>query len=187
MRSARLCASLGVAAALLTPAVALADPAPLPKPAVVTPLPKPTQTPVTPQQPVTQTPVTQTPVTQTPVTPRHTVTTTVTQTPKTPVVPRITSGGRVQPAVTLGGGRTEPPTPPATTTDKLATTVKPATTVGLFPTRLSSVGDEALPSYDAWPSWVLGAFTLLASAEAFLLVRLARNRRFAQGDALRPY
>jgi hypothetical protein len=176
MRSARLCASLGIAAVLLTPATALADPAPLPKPATVAPLPKPTQTPVTPQQ----TPVTQTPVTQTPVTPRHTVTTTVTQTPKTPFVPRITSGGHVQPAATLTGGRKEPPSPP----QKI---VKPANSVKLFPTRLSSVGDEALPSYDAWPSWVLGAFTLLASAEAFLLVRLARNRRFAQGDALRPY
>jgi hypothetical protein len=182
MRSARLCASLGIAAVLLAPATALADPAPLPKPATVSPLPKPTtQSPVTPLQPVTQTPVTQTPVTQTPVTrtvtPRRTITPPVTQTPKTPVVPRITSGGRVQPAVppaTLTGGRTEPAS-------------LPAKIVELFPTRLSSVGDEALPSYDAWPSWVLGAFTLLASAEAFLLVRLARNRRFAQGDALQPY
>jgi hypothetical protein len=176
-----------VAAVLLTPATALADPAPLPKPATVAPLPKPAQTPVTPQQPVAQTPVNQTPVTHTSVTTRHTVTTAITQAPVTPL---ITSGGREQPVLkpaTLTGGRKDAPSPP-TTTVKQATTVKQTTaTPKLFPTRLSSVGDEALPSYDAWPSWVLGAFTLLASAEAFLLVRLARNRRFAQSEALRPY
>jgi hypothetical protein len=186
MRSARLCASLGIAAVLLAPATALADPAPLPKPATVSPLPKPTQTPVTPQQPVTHTPVTQAPVTQTRVTPTRTVTTTITQ---TPVVPLITSGGREQPVVppaTLTGGRKDAPSTP-TTVKQTATVKQSAATAELFPTRLSSVGDEALPSYDAWPSWVLGAFTLLASAAAFLLVRLARNRRFAQGDALRPY
>jgi hypothetical protein len=57
----------------------------------------------------------------------------------------------------------------------------------IFPTRLASVGQDSLPSYETWPSWVLGAFTLLASAEAFLLVRLGRSRRFQREAALHQF
>ena len=46
----------------------------------------------------------------------------------------------------------------------------------IVPTRLAEVGHESLPSHDAWPSWV-AVLALLASAESFLLVRLARPLR----------
>jgi hypothetical protein len=57
----------------------------------------------------------------------------------------------------------------------------------IFPTRLASVGHDSLPNYETWPSWVLGAFTFLASAEAFLLVRLGRSRRFQREAAVHPF
>jgi hypothetical protein len=164
MQRARLCTCLGLALALLPASLAQADIGPVPKPgAVVTPLQKPTaQTPkqgaVTTQQPV----VAQTPAYQAPV-----------QT--TPPAPVSVSGGRDQPVLA----------PVAVTGGRLKAASLPARIAELFPTRLAEVGDDSLPSYDSWPSWVLAAFTLLASAEAFLLVRLARARRYAHGERLR--
>ena len=76
----------------------------------------------------------------------------------------VSRGGRVRrsfaPAVSRGG-RIHPALPRART-------------ARIVPTRLAEVGHESLPSYDAWPSWLLAVLALLASAEAFLLVRLAR-------------
>ena len=42
------------------------------------------------------------------------------------------------------------------------------------------MGHESLPSYDAWPAWLLAVLALLASAEAFLLVCLARPLQRAE-------
>ena len=66
--------------------------------------------------------------------------------------PAVSRGGRIHPALPRGGA------------------------AKIVPTRLAEVGLESLPSYDAWPSWLLAVLALLASAEAFLLVRLARPR-----------
>jgi hypothetical protein len=84
--------------------------------------------------------------------------------------PLLASGGREQPALA---------------TVVRTTRARPLTSLSsqfaeLLPSRLAQVGHASLPSSDTWPSWVLGAFALLASAEAFLLVRLARARNFEQ-------
>jgi hypothetical protein len=163
MQRARLCTCLGLALALLPAPLAQADIGPVPKPgAVVAPVAKP-KTPATPTtHQTTQQPVVQ----QTPPAAVHT----------TPPAPAIASGGREQPVLAA----------PATATGgRFEATSLPARIVELFPTRLAEVGDDSLPSYDSWPSWVLAAFTLLASAEAFLLVRLARARRYAHGERIR--
>jgi hypothetical protein len=78
--------------------------------------------------------------------------------------------------VSVSGGRVSPPAVIAVV--PRTRTSLPSQIARLFPTHLAGVGHDALPSYDTWPSWVLASFTLLASAEAFLLVRLARDRRF---------
>jgi hypothetical protein len=172
-------ACLGVALALLVSSTAaFADVAPLPKPQakpVVTPLAKPAQVASKPT-------VTRQTVTQQPAAPQRPATqqTATRQAPVTPPVqhtspPASASGGRTQPAhgpAASPGGRDD---------DSLSNRL------ALLPTKLAQVGHESLPSYDTWPSWVLGAITLLASAEAFLLVRLARARRFAQADSLRRF
>jgi hypothetical protein len=170
MQRARLCTCLGLALALLPASLAQAEIGPVPKPgAVVAPVAKPkTTTHVTPakrQPPPTQPVVHQTPVSHAPA---HT----------TPPAPAVASGGRDQPALS-------PVAPVAATGGRFEATSLPARIAELLPTRLAEVGDDSLPSYDSWPSWVLAAFTLLASAEAFLLVRLARARRYAHGERLR--
>lgn len=170
MQRARFCVCLGVALALLPASIAQAEIAPVPKPdGPVTPLIKPTaQKPaphVTRQPSRQQQPV----VAQTPV--GTTSQTTVRTSPPPPV---SASGGRRQPAVA----------PFPATGGRHASASLPAI-VELFPTKLADVGNDSLPAYGSWPSWVLGAFTLLASAEAFLLVRIARARRYAQGERLR--
>jgi hypothetical protein len=48
------------------------------------------------------------------------------------------------------------------------------------------VGYEPLPGYRASPSWLLAVLALLASAEAFLLVRLARPLRNARPGSVKP-
>ena len=170
MRGAHLLVPLGIVLALLTASAAQADIAPVPKPdgppKTVTPLAKPTTG--TPQQPVHKQPVQQ-PVRRSSNRPRRRRRRR-TATRSTILAPVLVSGGRQQPAVVtvLRQTRAKP------------ITSLPSQIAELFPTRLSEVGQESLPNYDTWPSWVLGAFTLLASAEAFLLVRLARARRFQQ-------
>jgi len=172
MECARLCVCLGVVLALWSASVAQADIAPVPKPdGPVTPLIKPkAQKPK--QQPVTLPPTTP----LQPVVARTTASTTShAQVRTSPPRPVSTSGGREQPVlppVAAGGGRH-------------ASASLPARIVELFPTKLAEVGNDSLPAYSSWPSWVLAAFTLLASAEAFLLVRIARARRYAQGERLR--
>ena len=53
-----------------------------------------------------------------------------------------------------------------------------------MPTPLGLVGlHESLPSYQAYPTWLLGLFTLLATAEAFLLTHLVRARRAEVAEA----
>jgi hypothetical protein len=174
MRGAHLLVPVAIALALLTTSVAQADIAPVAKPdgpaKTVTPLAKPTsgapQQPVNPpQQPVTQQPVQhqQSVQHQTVHNSAPTHTATAGNTP----APVLASGGREQPSLGL-----IVPTPRS----KSGT----SSISKLFPTHLAQVAHESLPNYDTWPSWVLGAFTLLASAEAFLLVRLARARRFQQ-------
>ncbi len=173
MRGAHLVVPAALALALLTASAAQADIAPVPKPdgpaKTVTPLAKPTsgapQRPVKPpQQHVTQ----QQPVQHRQPVQHQTVhnsaptnTATVVKTP----APLLASGGREQAA----------PVPLVPKPRSRASQISK-----LFPTHLAQVAHESLPNYDTWPSWVLGAFTLLASAEAFLLVRLARARRFQQ-------
>jgi hypothetical protein len=164
----RLCTLLGVLLTLLLTAVAHAEITPIPKPsgdssgpaasnqgAVVVPLPKPAvQTPVPPARP------------RTPSRPR---TTGLAHLRTAPPAPVRSSGGRAvprSPLVTTGGHRL------ASLQGRLAE---------FLPTPLALAGiDESLPHSDAWPAWVLTMLTLLASAEAFLLVRLARTRRFAR-------
>lgn len=70
-----------------------------------------------------------------------------------PFAPAISRGGRIHPALPR------------------------ARSAEIVPTRLAEVGHESLPSHDAWPSWLLAVLALLASAESFLLVRLARPLR----------
>jgi len=162
---ARHAICLGVALALLPASLAQADIGPVPKPgAAVTPLTKPDAKPTKPatQQPSRQTTVTPASTRQAP---EHTA----------PPAPATVSGGRDQSAVA----------PVAATGGRLQTASLPAAIAQLFPTRLAEVGDDSLPAYGSWPSWVLAVFTLLATAEAFLLVRLARARRYAQGERIR--
>jgi hypothetical protein len=172
MRGAHLLLPIGIVLALLTASVAQADIAPVPKPngpaKTVTPLAKPTSGTPQPQQPVKQPTAQQSPpVQQQPVhSSAPTNPTTVDRTP----APVVSSGGRDQPSLPLAARKTR---------SKPGTSL-PSQIAELFPTRLAQVGHESLPNYETWPSWVLGAFTLLASAEAFLLVRLARARRFQQ-------
>jgi hypothetical protein len=163
---------------LVLPIAARAEIAPVPRPTTpvaVSPVVKPAVEPVhVPVQPVVQ----QTPVAQTPVT--HT-TVQQTPTPDTTVVvhatpPAASAGGRAQvvvPVTTSGGHADEEATSaPAVT----PATAPVAPTPELFPTKLVAVGREPVPSYDAWPSWVLAVLTVLISAEAFLVVRLSRSR-----------
>jgi hypothetical protein len=176
MRGAHLLVPLALGLALLSASGAQADITPVLKPngpaKTVTPLAKPTAG--APQQPVKKQPVQQ-PVKQPVKQPVQQQQPVHTQTPAN------TATGSTTPPVLASGGREQPTLGPVvrTTRAKPGTSL-PSQIAKLFPTRLAQVGHESLPSYDTWPSWVLGAFTLLASAEAFLLVRLARARRFQQ-------
>ena len=73
------------------------------------------------------------------------------------------------------GGRKKPPFAPAVSRGgRIHPALLRARIAEIVPTRLAEAGKEALPSYEAWPSWLLAVLALLASAEAFLLLRLAR-------------
>jgi hypothetical protein len=157
MRGLCLYACLGFVLALPLNSTAQAAIAPIPRPdapkKVRSPKPKPNTHPAARRQPAQPQPATS-PFVATSTPPPRT---------RTPA-PVVSTGGRerlpIAPAVSTGG-RIHPALPRARTTR-------------IVPTRLGEVGDESLPSYDAWPSWLLAVLTLLASAEAFLLVRLAR-------------
>jgi hypothetical protein len=181
-------ATLGaLAALLLLPLAAQAEIAPVPRPTTpttgVSPVVKPTVQPV--HAPVQVTPTAQTTVQETPA--QHT--TVQTSTPSTQVVvhaspPALSSGGRAQvpiPVATSGGHADDETSSAAVATPHA---VPPPPAPALVPTKLVAVGHDPVPSYDAWPSWVLTVLTVLISAEAFLVVRLSRSRgrsRVAQG------
>ena len=189
MRAAlRLLTVFSLALALLPGAVAQAEIAPVPKPtsgttaptnsgsASVNPLPKP-------QQPVekkTVPPVTKTRAVQTQkqtraVTPSAPPSTPERKTQKkvTPPTPAGSAGGREEPAVV---------TPPSTSGHAPSVSVV-TNIVELMPTPLA-IASDSLPATEAWPPWVLSLFTLLATAEAFLLVRIARARRFRRAELI---
>jgi hypothetical protein len=183
MRRAHICAAVGVAVALTTPALAQADITPVLKPdgagTGVKPLAKPTPTPKRSTPPPAKQPVRQPTVTQTArrvVTPPAVHTQMTTHTAK-----RAVAHTAVVKPVTVHGGRKAP-------IARVKRNRISFSSIGsIFPTRLASVGHDSLPSYETWPSWVLGAFTFLASAEAFLLVRLGRSRRFHREGAVHPF
>jgi hypothetical protein len=185
MRFRRHLLCLGLLVPLVLTTTAEADIAPIARPSAsattVAPAsaPQPVQQPVqqTPvQTPIQQAPVQQTPVQQAPVQQVTPPAATIASAPTTPAKPRtpvLSRGGRTQVQISLAasaGGRLQ-----AVSVVQL----QPAAAT-LYPTKLAVVGDEALPYRDTWPSWVLAAITLLVSAEAFLLVRLARARSFHQ-------
>jgi hypothetical protein len=76
--------------------------------------------------------------------------------------------------VSTGGRDRRPFAPAISTGGRIDPALPRAPTAKIVPTRLAGVGHESLPSYDVWPSWLLAVLALLACAEAFLLVRLAR-------------
>jgi hypothetical protein len=76
--------------------------------------------------------------------------------------------------VSRGGRDRRPFTPAVSRGGRVHPALPHAPTVKIVPTRLAEVGHESLPSNEAWPSWLLAVLALLASAEAFLVVRLAR-------------
>lgn len=159
MRGLCLYACLGLALALLLNSTAQAAIRPIPRPAAPKnvhspkPKPKPNTHPRARHQPARRQPVTS---------PSVATRTSAARTRKP--APVVSRGGRVRRSfapVVSSGGRIHPALPRARTAK-------------IVPTRLAEVGHESLPSYDAWPSWLLAVLALLASAEAFLLVRLAR-------------
>jgi hypothetical protein len=159
MRGLCLYACLGVVLALLLSSTAQAAIGPIPKPDAPkhlrSPKPKANTRPAARHQAARRQPVTRPSVaTRTPAPPRTRKLAPVVSRGgrgRRPFAPALSTGGRIHPALPRGG------------------------TATIVPTRLAEVsGHEALPSYDAWPSWLLAALALLASAEAFLLVRLAR-------------
>jgi hypothetical protein len=152
MRGFCLCACLGVVLALPLNSAAQADIAPIPRPdpprKVHTPKLKPNTHPAVQRRPATN---------------RAVATSTRPPHKRTPA-PVVSTGGREKPLIAPAvstGGRIHPALPRARTAK-------------IVPTRLAGVGHESLPSYDVWPSWLLAVLALLACAEAFLLVRLAR-------------
>ena len=84
------------------------------------------------------------------------------------------------PVVSTGGRKKPPITPAVSTGGRIHPALPRARIARIVPTRLAEVGHESLPSYDAWPSWLLAVLALLASAEAFLLVCLARPLQRAE-------
>jgi hypothetical protein len=90
--------------------------------------------------------------------------------PRRRAIVRVTSRGgreRIRRVISSGGRETPAPAPPA---------------AGLMPTPLGfAASDESPPlASSASPPWKISVLTLLAGAEAFLLVHLARSRRPAR-------
>ena len=167
MRGLCLLACLGVVFALPLNSTVQAAIRPIPRPdapkPVRSPKPKPNTHPAVQHQAARRQPVRSPSVaTRTPAPRRRTPA----RRRRTPA-PVVSRGGRVRrpfaPAVSRGG-HIHPALPRARSAE-------------IVPTRLAEVGHESLPSHDAWPSWLLAVLALLASAEAFLLVRLARPLR----------
>jgi hypothetical protein len=92
---------------------------------------------------------------------------------RTPARPRRTPA----PVVSRGGHVRRPFAPAVSRGGHIHPALPRARSAEIVPTRLAEVGHESLPSHDAWPSWLLAVLALLASAESFLLVRLARPLR----------
>ena len=180
--------STGVAYADITPIAKPSDSsvAPLPKPqskAAVQPTPAPQVTPaakptVTPTAPTTATKVTPSATaTRTPTT--HTATV---QPPSVKIAPRIVKPvvhvkprpARIKVA-SINGGRD------LTAIRVLENKVVRSQVVRPLLTPLAFVGlHDALPTPEAWPDWLLATIAILASAEAFLLTRLAGARHFVE-------
>lgn len=192
----RIATLLCVSVALLSTGVAYADIGPIAKPsdASVAPLPKPHTTSGVQPTPAPQVAPASKPA-QKPVTPATTVT------PKTTVssntVRPTTAVTTVvhQPTVTAPQVKTPPVKPPPVI--KVASinggrelaavrvledkVVRSKVVQQLQLTPLALVGlHEALPSSEAWPDWLLAAIAIMASAEAFLLTRLAGARHFVE-------
>jgi hypothetical protein len=183
--------STGVAYADISPIAKPSDEtvAPLPRPHVksvvqptpaprVTPAAKPATTQVTPAAqttPVQTTPVPTTPVRTTPVRTTPARTTPARVTPQHTVSPvHVTIPARIKVA-SINGGRE------LAVVRVLEDKVVHSKVARLLPTPLALVGlHEALPSSEAWPDWLLAAIAIMASAEAFLLTRLAGARHFVE-------
>jgi hypothetical protein len=168
----RLCTLLGVSLALLAPCAAQADITPIPKPPEGTGEPSvghqaPVVAPLL--RPQVETPVQQAPA-ETP-TPAQSSTPAETSTPARSNEP--------EPALSEGGHELAgAPEPSEGGHDASAS--RRSVLATLIPTPLGLVGlHEALPSYQRYPSWLLGLFALMATAEAFLLTHLLRARRAA--------
>jgi hypothetical protein len=160
----RLCTVLGVLLALLAPCAAHADITPIPKPPENTGGPGVSE----PSAIVAPLPKPQVESPQAPSTP-----------PETPILarvsepdPALSEGGRELPvaAESSEGGRAD-----AAPRRTLLATLQP------MPLALVGVG-ESLSSYETYPAWLLGLFTLMASTEAFLLTHLVRSRRAAVAE-----
>jgi hypothetical protein len=183
----RLVALLGLALVALSSGVAHAEIGPIAKPpASVAPLPKPQAGPtvqpvapatpqVAPKQVVPKqvAPVTTRVASGTQVAPARSSTPQTVKSPARTIVRTTASTARRQQvkvrAAISAGGRAE--------VERLQAAIPPA----LWPAPLAIVGiHEALPSRDAWPDWLLALIAVTASAEAFLLTRLASKRRFAE-------
>ena len=190
----RIATLLCVSVALLSTGVAYADIGPIAKPsdASVAPLPKPHSTSGVQPTPAPQVAPASKPA-QKPVTP------VTTATPKTTVssntVRPTTAVTTVvhQPTVTAPQVKTPPVKPPPVRIkvasinggrdlaavrvleDKVVRS-KVVQQLQLTPLALVS----ALPSSEAWPDWLLAAIAIMASAEAFLLTRLAGARHFVE-------
>ncbi|MDP9259701.1 MAG: hypothetical protein M3Q31_24550 [Actinomycetota bacterium] len=164
----RLCALLCALLALLPTSLAQAKITPLPKPAGLAAKPAAVRgtsliAPVS--RPAT--PTTVAPVRHQVASPRTTTVRRTTRTSRHGFVPAASRGGRERAWRALtSGGRAAPPL------------------AGLAPTPLGLVGaGEALPADAyAWPPWKVAVLTLLAVAEGFVLVRLARHGRFARAS-----
>lgn len=92
-----------------------------------------------------------------------------TRAPRRGFVPATSLGGRERAWRVLSSGGREAPA-----------------AAGLAPTPLGYVGaGEALPAYGyAWPAWKVVLLTLLAVAEGFVVVRLARHAGCARASEL---
>jgi hypothetical protein len=180
--SVRLCTLLGILLALLPAAVAHADIAPVPKPSGNTggaaSEPRPIVAPVAKPKPVVRTPARPVRTQTAPIRPRTTPRT------ATLAIPRKVAPKK-RPPVRSRGGRQGAVVPLISTGGHHHSVSVVTRIVRLMPTPLAIVGiDEGLPTNDSWPAWVLAAFSLLVSAEAFLLVRLARGRRYRRTQEL---
>jgi hypothetical protein len=157
MRGLCLCAGLGVVLVLPLNSTAQADIAPIPRPVapkkVHSPKSRANTHPAVQQQPKQRQSVT------------------------SPSVARSTPPLRTRapaPLVSKGGRKRPSIAPAGSTGGRIHPVLQRARTAKIVPTRLAVVGArESLPSYDAWPSWLLAVLAFLASAETFLLVRLA--------------